>query len=235
MWHSHTNDSEEQKEVTMRWHTGIVGVMLVCMAVGSAHGAAFIKFDGVDGESKDQDHQGWSDLSSFRQVQIKPGGTMSGASRRRGDVILEDITCTKELDKASPKIAEAVCKGTVFAKVEIQLTASYTGAGRVTYYKYELSNCWVTHYAISGSGQAEEVPTEEFKIAFEEMTVTYTEHDSAGTPLGTTSYKWIVDGGEAAPELLELGARATEATPEAPQVAYLTRLSGAVSQRSGSY
>jgi len=30
--------------------------------------AAYIKFDGVDGESKDKDHKGWSDLMSFGQA-----------------------------------------------------------------------------------------------------------------------------------------------------------------------
>ena len=88
--------------------------------------AAYIVFDGVKGEAKDKDHKAWSDLLSFGQGIHQPGGGATGATRRRGDVILDDITCTKELDKASPKIAEAVCKGKVFPKVEIHLTASTT-------------------------------------------------------------------------------------------------------------
>ena len=31
-------------------------------------GAAFIKFDGVDGEAQDRDHRDWSDLESFSQA-----------------------------------------------------------------------------------------------------------------------------------------------------------------------
>ena len=94
--------------------------------------AAYIKFDGIDGECKDKDHKGWSDLKTFSQPITKPG-TGTGATRRRGDVDLQDISLTKELDKSSPKIAESMCKGKVFPKVEIHLTASYTDAGRVTY------------------------------------------------------------------------------------------------------
>ncbi|QXD23638.1 type VI secretion system tube protein Hcp [Opitutia bacterium ISCC 51] len=30
-----------------------------------AQGAAFLKFDGVDGESKDKDHKGWIDIESI--------------------------------------------------------------------------------------------------------------------------------------------------------------------------
>ena len=157
--------------------------------------AAYIKFDGVDGEAQDKDHKGWSDLSSFNQPIHKPG-TGTGSTRRRGDVVLEDITLVKELDKSSPKLAEAVCKGKVFAKVEIDVTASYTDAGRVTYYRYELKNSQVVSYNISGSGQSEDVPVEELSINFEEIKVTYSECDSAGKSKGNVEYTWKVEAGE---------------------------------------
>lgn len=158
--------------------------------------AAYIKFDGVDGEAQDKDHKNWSDLASFGQALHQPGGSSTGATRRRGDVIVDDLTASKELDKASPKIAEAVCKGKVFPKVEIDVTASTTDAGRQTYYRYELKNVLVTSYDISGSGQAEEVPMESFSLNFEEIKVTYTETDSKGKKKGNVEYSWKVEEGE---------------------------------------
>ena len=158
--------------------------------------AAYIKFDGVDGEALDKDHQAWSDLASFGQGLHQPGGGATGATRRRGDVILDDIACSKELDKTSPKIAEAVCKGKVFPKVEIHLTASYTDAGRVTYYAYELKNVLVSSYNINGSGQSEDVPMEDFSLNFEEIKVTYTEADNQGKSKGKVEYSWKVEEGE---------------------------------------
>ena len=127
---------------------------------------------------------------------MQPGSAATGPTRRRGDVICEDIQIAKELDKASPKIAEAVCKGKVFPKVEIHLTASYTDAGRVTYFKYELKNVLVTSYNISGSGQSEDVPTENCSLNFEEIKVTYTEADSSGKSKGNVEYQWKVEAGE---------------------------------------
>ena len=159
--------------------------------------AAYIKFDGIDGEAQDKDHKGWSDLGSFSQGMAQPGGSATGATRRRGDVVLDDISCAKELDKSSPKIAEAVCKGKVFPKVEIHLTASYTDAGRVTYYAYELKNVLVTSYNVGGSGQAEEVPMEDFSLNFEEIKVTYTEADPSGKKKGSVEYTWKVESAEA--------------------------------------
>ncbi|MCH8042097.1 MAG: type VI secretion system tube protein Hcp [Planctomycetes bacterium] len=158
--------------------------------------AAYIKFDGISGESKDKDHADWSDLASFGQALHQPGGGATGATRRRGDVILDDLTCSKELDKSSPKIAEAVCNGKVFPKVEIHLTASITDAGRVTYYAYELTNVCVTSYNISGSGQSDDVPMEDFSLNYEEIKVTYTENDSKGKKKGNVEYTWKVEEGE---------------------------------------
>jgi type VI secretion system secreted protein Hcp len=158
--------------------------------------AAYIKFDGIDGESQDKDHKSWSDMMSFGQSMHQPGSGATGASRRRGDVILDDIVIAKELDKASVKIAESVCKGKVFPKVEIDMTASYTDVGRVTYYRYELTNVMVTSYNVNGSGQAEDVPTEDLALNFEEVKVTYTEMDSKGKTKGNVEYSWKVEEGE---------------------------------------
>jgi type VI secretion system secreted protein Hcp len=157
--------------------------------------AAFIKFDGIDGEAQDKDHKGWSDLLSCSQVIHKPGAGATGQSRRRGDVILEDIQCTRELDKASPKLAEAVCNGKVFPKVLIDFTASYTDAGRVPYLKYELKNVQVVSYHFNGIGQAEAVPTESLSLNFEEIKVTYIENDPQGKKKGSLDYSWKVEEG----------------------------------------
>jgi type VI secretion system secreted protein Hcp len=158
--------------------------------------AAYIKFDGVDGEAQDKDHKQWSDLLSFSQGATQPGGGSTGPTRRRGDVIVDDLQCVKELDKSSPKIAESVCKGKIYSKVEIHMTASTSDAGRVTYYAYELKNVMVTSYNIGGDGQSESVPTETFSLNFEEIKVTYSEYDRAGKKKGAVEYSWKVEEGE---------------------------------------
>lgn len=157
--------------------------------------AGYIKFDGIDGEAQDKAHKGWSDIQQFSQDIAKPAvGT--GATRRRGDVILEDLVVVKEIDKSSPKLAEAVCKGRVFNKVEIEVTASYTDAGRVTFYRVELLKAAVSSYSFTGSVQSADVPMETFTLNFEEIRVTYTECDSSGKTKGNIEYSWKVEEGE---------------------------------------
>ncbi len=147
----------------------------------------FIRFEGVDGEARNKDHIGWCNALSFSQGQSLPAG--SAGSPQRGNVVFEDIVVIKELDKASPKLAEAVCKGNVFPRVEIHLT----NTDLVTYYTYELENVLIVGYRIGGSGYSEHIPTEEISLSFEEIKVTYTEIDEGGRPKGNVVYEWRLE------------------------------------------
>ena len=156
--------------------------------------AAYIKFDGVDGEEQDKDHKNWTPITSFSQALHKQGSGATSTARRRGDTVFEDVVVTKLIDKSTPKIAEAVAKGKVFPKVEIHVTASYTDSGRVTYYAYELKDVLVTSYHISGS--SDDKPMENISLNFEEIKVTYTECDNKGKKKGSTDYSWKVAEGQ---------------------------------------
>ena len=186
----------------MKTNTSIFSLLLSALAAGtlmlSAQGAAYIKFDGVDGESQDKDHKAWSDLLSFSQAVHQPGGGATGQSRRRGEVILDDIVCVKELDKSSPKLAESVMLGKVFPSILVNFTRD-TDEGRVTYYRYELKNVMVTSYSVNiqVDDAGNDVPVEQFSLNFEEIKVTYTETDNTGGKKGNIEYSWKVEEGEA--------------------------------------
>jgi type VI secretion system secreted protein Hcp len=155
--------------------------------------AAYIKFDGVDGECIAKGHEKWSDLKTFSQNIHKTGAGQTGVARRRGTPILEDIMCTKLLDKSSPIIALAVCNGKVYPKVEIHLKTSTTDSSRETFYKYELKDVMVTSYSVSGGDQ--DKPVENYSLNFEEINVTYTEMDKKGAKKGDVKYGWKVEEG----------------------------------------
>ena len=155
--------------------------------VNDAEAAAFLKFDGVDGEAKDANHDKWIYLLSFSQT-ITREESSSSTTRQRADVVFGDVVVVKELDKSSPKLAESMFMGKVFPKVEIHLTSS---AG--TYFAYELTNVMVTSYSISGD--ADDRPTEEVAFNFEEIKMTYTEMDSEGKSKGKVEYNWKVEEG----------------------------------------
>jgi type VI secretion system secreted protein Hcp len=156
--------------------------------------ALFMKFDGLDGECNDKDHKAWSDLLSMSWGIHKAGAGATGQTRRRGVATVEDVSCTKEFDKASPKLAESVLLGKVFPKVEIHNTATY-GEGRATYLKYELKNVMVSSYQTSGAGGGDAVPVENISLNFEEVKQTYVEYDAAGKKKGNVEFGWKVEEG----------------------------------------
>jgi type VI secretion system secreted protein Hcp len=152
-----------------------------------ADAAAYIKFDGVDGEATDREHTMWSDMMSFSQT-ITREDPSGDTTRQRASATLGDVVVTKELDKSSPKLAESILTGKVFPKVEIQLASS---AG--TYFAYELKNVMITSYSISGG--ADEMPMESFSLNFEAIKITYTEYDSEGKSKGNVETTWKVEEG----------------------------------------
>jgi len=158
--------------------------------------AVFAKFEGVDGESKDSNHDKWIDVLSIDWGAHKPGGGMTGQSRRRGAAVVEDVTLTVEFEKSSPKLQEKCLKGEVIPKLELEQTATY-GGSRMTYLKYELKNVMVTSFQTNASGNDEAgPPTVVIGNNFEEIKVTYTEYDDTGGSKGNVEYEFKVEKGE---------------------------------------
>ena len=160
--------------------------------------ALFIKFDGVDGECNDKDHKGWSDLQSFSWGLHKAGAGATGATRRRGVVTVEDVVVSKEYDKSSPKLAESVCLGKIFPKVEIHDTTTYGDGNRAVFLKYELKNVMVSSHNVSAAGGGDAVPHENLSLNFEEVKQTYVEYDAKGAKKGNVEMNWKVEEGSKA-------------------------------------
>src|SRR5437899_7751461 len=110
--------------------------------------AGFINFVCIDGELPHRSpHFPYTTL--FRsQVVHKTGGGKTGSTRRGGDVQFEDVHVDKEVDKSSGRLHDATADRKAFGKLEIDITATYTDAGRVTYYHYELKNVQVSSYQV---------------------------------------------------------------------------------------
>lgn len=160
----------------------------------SISGGWFAKYDGIDGEALDEDHNKWIDIISIDWGANKPGGAAVGATRRRGSAEVRDFVITFEYEKASPKVLEALLKGKVIPKLEIELTANF-GEARATYLKYELKNVMVTSYDVGGSAIGSP-PLVVVANNFEEIKVTYTEYDDTGQKAGNVETSWKRETGQ---------------------------------------
>lgn len=93
-------------------------VSVVFAFSASAFSAAFLKFDGVEGESKDKDHKGWIDVLSVsglttQSAMREKGSGMATGKREKGSGLAtgkrqhKPITITKPVDKSSPMLARS--------------------------------------------------------------------------------------------------------------------------------
>ncbi len=152
--------------------------------------AVCVSFGDIEGESEDIDHEGWIDLLSFKQGQYIPASSI-GAAAGRASSVFEEIAMGKELDKASPKLAEAVSLGKILPKVDVHVTRALPDGTRVTYYAYELKNIVLTSYRVRGTTGID-IPLEDVSLSFEQIKVTYTKYDDSGRYESIVEYDWDV-------------------------------------------
>jgi type VI secretion system secreted protein Hcp len=157
-------------------------------------GRYFAKYEGIDGESQDAEHDKWIEILSIDWGAHRPGTGAAGPSRRRGAAIVEDITISFAYEKATPKLQEKCLKGEVIPKLEIELVGTGDSANQ-TYLKYELKNVMVTSFQDSGRAETGP-PTVVISNNFEEIKVTYTEYDDTGSSKGNVEYEFKVEKGE---------------------------------------
>lgn len=143
----------------------------------------FIKFDGIDGESKSASHRGWSDIESFNQ-EIEKKVAVVGVATRRGVTNLgKSISFIKAIDRSSPKIMEALTRGERIPMVEMEVTDSNN-----VIYRFELRNVSVTNYMVMGAEM--DIPKEEITISFEQQRIIYTEFDETGREKGSVETEY---------------------------------------------
>ncbi len=183
-------------------------------------GVYLMMMEGIQGEAQDEDHPGWMILDSFTFPTIKVAD--GAATRISGERTYEPIRIVKRIDKSSPKLMEACVEGTLIPTLVVKYCHIADNDVLVTIMVYEFRNVIINGY-IHGSGQAEDVPMEDFQsstqqtykpffdvgkgwnpdrpsesisLNFEEIKVTYSEVDKENKPKGNVEYTWKVEEGE---------------------------------------
>jgi type VI secretion system secreted protein Hcp len=149
----------------------------------------YVKFDGLDGEATEPNHRDWSDIYGFNQHvtrEIIPG------SSQPGPLVFNPFVIHKNIDKSTPKIQEALSRGTIFPKVDVHITADYTSGGKQTYYAYEFKDAYIVDYKANWDASSDNIPNEEISILFEEIRVTYIQYGTKGAVVDQTEYAWNV-------------------------------------------
>ena len=110
---------------------------------------AFLKLDGIEGESQDSKHKGEIDVYGYSVGAIQ-GGTMdTGGGGGSGRAQFQDLSFMMKTQKATPKLLEAVATGKHIGNAV--LTCRKAGGDQQEYLKIELGDVIVTsyHHALS--------------------------------------------------------------------------------------
>ena len=119
---------------------------------------AFLKITGVPGESQDDKHKDWIMIESFSWGVARTSSVPGGAG---GRVAVNDMTITKEIDRASPKLAESCVKGSNFS--EVTLETKRVG-GEPGYEIYVMKNVRIVSITPGPGGK-----TEKLKLAYQSL------------------------------------------------------------------
>lgn len=150
---------------------------------------AFLKIEGIPGESQDDKHKEWIEVLSFSLGVHQPsaGHRSTGGAAAGQRVDVQDVSIVKHLDKASPKLFLHCCNGKHIPSIILELCRA-TG-DKTKYMEYKLSDVIVSSYRPGGSAQGgEPLPMEEFSFNFAKIELTYT----------TTDHKTGKEGGKVA-------------------------------------
>jgi type VI secretion system secreted protein Hcp len=141
---------------------------------------AFLKLDGITGESQKQNHTGEIDLMSFSWGASNSSSVGTGTGVSAGKVSVSDFSIMKSTDASSPTLFQKCCDGSVIATGVVTLQKQVQGSA-TPYLVYNFTNVYVTSIQWSGSGGAGDTPMESVSFCFEVGTVDYSPQKDDGS------------------------------------------------------
>jgi len=135
-----------------------------------AHFDAFLKIEGIEGESQDKNHKNEIEIDSYSWG-LSNTGTVGGGGGGTGKAVLQDFHFTSKLNKASPKLMLACATGEHIR--EATLTVRKAGGDGFEFLKIKLNDILVSSHAPGGE-EDNELPTDSFSLNFVKIDFLYT-------------------------------------------------------------
>lgn len=151
---------------------------------------AFLKIEGIEGESADSKHKGEISLESFSWSAAQTGTSSHGGGMGAGKVAMQDLHFTKKVDKSTPKLMLACADGEHIKKAT--LTCRKAGKDQQEFMKWTLSDILVSSYSLGASTAGDHIPMEQVSMNFAKIELEYKEQKSDGTLGGTVKAGWDV-------------------------------------------
>mgnify|MGYP001171008926 FL=1 len=104
----------------------------------------FMKISDIPGSSTDKDHKDWCDVRGFEHEMKYPFDMRE--NKGRGEPVHTEFQVLKEIDKASPKLYEALAKKKKVKEIEVEFWRDNPkDGGSEKYFSIKLKDCRVVY------------------------------------------------------------------------------------------
>jgi type VI secretion system secreted protein Hcp len=152
----------------------------------------FLKIEGVDGESPDQNYPGWIQLDAWQWAEENAGHFSTGSGGGSGKVEMKDFEFRMLTNKASPKLFLMCAMGEHITQAK--LVCRKSGLGQKDFLTITFGNCLVSSFKTVGNMpltsmglEASEtiLPTDVIKLNFARIEIEYKAQNNDGS-MGAT-------------------------------------------------
>jgi type VI secretion system secreted protein Hcp len=155
----------------------------------------YLKLDGLDGESLDQDHKDWIEIESFSWGVDNPSSFAIGQGGQATQAHISAINLQKHCDKSSVALFKCCTTGKHINSGTLSCM-KLDGDSRVEYLKVSLTDIMVSGFQWNGSG-GEIVVHETVALVFAEFQEAYKLQQDQGSAGGNTDFGYNIQTSKA--------------------------------------
>ena len=161
--------------------------------------AIFFKFDGLDGECRESQHEKWIQVESFSHhlaAMIDRSATSGTGGHSVGTAEHGDISFSKVMDSSSMPIYAKCCAGKSFDQVDIELMTSSSGTEATPnqrILKIVLKKVYIASVSYSDGAGSTGRPMENIALNYRFIEWTYTPYGDDGSSLGDITKYWNLE------------------------------------------
>jgi type VI secretion system secreted protein Hcp len=155
---------------------------------------AFLKIEGIPGESRKAGHPDEIDILSFSFGASNPTTVAKGSGAGASQVSISSFNIMKMTDLASTALFLRCAKGEHIPEATVTLRKA-GGTKPLEYLTYKFSKVYVENIQWSGSSGGDDSPAESLSLAFEKVEIVYSQQADDGTPKKTVGSGWDIPSG----------------------------------------
>jgi type VI secretion system secreted protein Hcp len=154
----------------------------------------YLKLDGLDGESLDEDHKNWIEIESFHWGVDNPSSFAQGQGGQSTQAHIASMDIVKRCDKSSVILKKNCTTGKHIASGTVSCM-KLDGDSRVEYLKIDLTDIMVSNFQWTGSGGDVQMG-ESVSLVFAEYKSSFKLQQNTGGGGGSVEHSYNVQTGK---------------------------------------